>query len=158
MNSEWPTLASQKLYLAETLLRAHEKASDRGTSEATLQGAIELALRARTHLLSTIAVMYQCSPADKYSLDDIVELIGKEAPESTMLLTLAQQPQSWWNHLDQLERAQAMPLGKQKTISEDNIIAVNVSAGPDRSVSALRDTLASAKQFVSALVERHDEW
>lgn len=158
MSSEWYTLTSQKLFLAETLIKVSQQAPDLGTVEATLQGAIELSLRARKCLLIMIARYYQHKSAQPESLDELKELIGAEAPETVQLLAIAKQPGSWWNHLDQMEINQGKPPGKKKTISEDNIIAVAIDSGPDRSAATLADSIATMRQYLTTLAERHDEW
>lgn len=158
MSSEWYTLTSQKLFLAETLIKVSRQAPDRGTAEATLQGAIELSLRARKCLLLMIAQYYQHKSERPESLDELRQLIGEEAPETVQLLTIANQPGSWWKHLDQMEISQSKPPNKKKTISEDNIIAVAIETGPDRSATSLADSLAAMKQYLVTLTERHDEW
>ncbi|MEX0605963.1 MAG: DUF6586 family protein [Marinobacter sp.] len=158
MSSDWHTLTSQKLFLAETLIKISQQAPDRGTGEATLQGAIELTLRARKSLLSAIAQHYQHKSARPESLEELQGLIGKEAPETVQLEAIAHQTGSWWNHLDQLETSQGKPPSKKKTITEDNIIAVAIDTGPDRSATSLANSLAAMKRYLTTLTERHDEW
>lgn len=158
MSSEWYTLTSQKLFLAETLIKVSQQAPDRGTVEATLQGAIELSLRARKCLLVMIAQYYQHKSAQPESLDELTALIGAEAPETVQLLAIAKQPGSWWNQLDQMENSQGKPPGNKKTISEDNIIAVAINTGPDRSAASLADSLAAMRQYLTTLTERYEEW
>lgn len=158
MSSEWYTLASQKLFLAETLIKVSRQAPDRSTAEAALQGAIELSLRARKCLLVMIAQYYQEKSVRPESLEELIELIGGDAPETVQLLAIANQQESWWNHLDQMEISQGKPPVKKKTISEDNIIAVAIDTGPDRSASSLAGSLAAMKQYLATLTERHEEW
>ncbi|WP_152207542.1 DUF6586 family protein [Marinobacter changyiensis] len=158
MSSEWYTLTSQKLFLAETLIKISQQAPDRGTVEATLQGAIELSLRARKCLLLMIARYYQHKSAQPESLDELKALIGTDAPESVQLLAIAKKPGSWWDYLDQMELSQGKPPGKKKTISEDNIIAVAIDTGPDRSAALLADSIAAMRQYLTILAERHEEW
>jgi len=70
-------------------------------------------------------------------------LIGKESSEVIRLRELEQTAGSWWNHLDQLETSQGRPPATRKTVSAENIIAISAETGPDRSVSALLETLAA---------------
>lgn len=161
MVAEWYRLTSQKLFLSETLLRPHSAngAEEQGpTAEARLQGSIELALRARQCLLALIARHYQHKTAQPGSLDELVELIGPDAREARILLELDRQSGSWWNHLEQLEHSQSRPPLRKKTVSDENIIAVGVETGPDRSASAITGTLKGMKAFLAELTEWHDEW
>lgn len=158
MASEWYTLASQKLFLAETLLTIHQQTTDGISGEAALQGSMELALRARRHLLTLIAHCYQHQSARPGSLAELIALVGDDLPETGQLAALSQQPDSWWGHLEQLESSQASPRSRKKTVSSDNIIAVAVDTGPDRTAATLATTLTAMKQFMNTLTERHDEW
>lgn len=157
MASEWYTLASQKLFLAQTLLRQRPQEAS-PVLEAHLQGAIELALRARQTLLALVAHYYQHKNQQPTHLADLQALIGANAPDSRLLADLERQAGSWWNHLDQLAQSQSRPPGKKKSVSEDNIIAIAVDAGPDRSPETLEGTLAAMKVFLGELAERHEEW
>ncbi len=158
MSSDRYTLTLQKLFLAETLIKISRQAPDRSTAEATLQGAIELSLRGRRCLLMMIAQYYQHKSERPESLVELRKLIGEDAPETVQLMAIANQHGSWWNHLDQMELSQSQPPNKKKTISEDNIIAVTIDTGPDRSATSLTDSLAAMKQYLVTLTERHDEW
>ncbi|MEX2475811.1 DUF6586 family protein [Marinobacter sp.] len=164
MASQWHSLVSQKLYMARTLLQqadAIESVPDAGKvvqREAFLQGAVELTLRARHLLLVMIARMYQRKNDSPESLDALLALLGRELPETAELLELSRQPDSWWNHLDQLVAAQSQPPAARKTVSAENIIAVSAVSGPDRSLSALNLSLDALKQFADSLEERHSEW
>lgn len=157
MSAQWQTLVSQKLYLASQLAelsRAQASATDR---EAALQGAIELTLRARKLMLVLIARYHQQKRAEPTSVEELVELIP-DTPDADLLANLARTRGSWLNHLDQLEVAQSEPPRQQKTVSEENIIAVSAAAGPDRSADGLLETLAAMKAFMTDLGERHAEW
>ena len=157
MSEQWQSLVSQKIYLARqlaTLAREQESAPDR---EACLQGAIELALRARHTLLTLVARYHQQKQATPQTLEALTALIA-DAPDADLLSELARTPGSWWHHLDQLAMSQSQPPKQQKSISDDNIIAVSVASGPDRSADGLLDSLAAMKSFVTDLGERHAEW
>ncbi|MDX1633460.1 MAG: DUF6586 family protein [Marinobacter sp.] len=157
MASEWHTLASQKLFLAQTLLR--QRPEQPGPAhEAHLQGCIELALRARQTLLALLANYYQHKHQRPSNLAELQALIGAEATDSRALAELENQAGSWWNHLEQLAVHQSRPPAKKKTVSDDNIIAVAVDTGPERSPEALERTLAGMKVFLADLAERHEEW
>ncbi len=157
MASEWYTLASQKLFLAQTLLR--QRPEETGpVFEAHLQGATELALRARQALLALIAHYYQHKHQQPRDLSELQALIGDEAPDSRLLGELQGQAGSWWNHLDQLAQSQSRPPAKKKTVSEDNIIAIAVDTGPDRSPESLAGSLSAMKVFLNDLAQRHEEW
>lgn len=158
MTTEWMTLASQQHFLARTLLQLQSRADDRLQSEAARQGATELALRARCNLLKQIARFYQLDAQPVDSLATLAEVVDSEVPELVQLEALAGDAGSWWNHLDQLEQDQANPPKRKKTVSDDNIIAVSVDTGPDRSTEALSTSLNAMKQFMTTLTERHDEW
>lgn len=157
MASEWHTLAAQKLFLAQTLLRQRPEESGPAL-EAHLQGAIELALRARQGILALVAHYYQHKHQQPADLAELRALIGEDTPDSRFLADLQGQAGSWWNHLDQLARSQSRPPDKKKTVSEENIIAIAVDAGPDRSPGALEETLKAMKAFLGELAERHEEW
>jgi hypothetical protein len=164
MASQWYSLVSQKLFMAKTLLRQAEGPAPSDASaqaiyrEAATQGAIELALRARQLLLTMIARLYQHKQSEPDSLQALAELLGEESPETAELQALAQTPDSWWNHLDQLETAQTRPPATRKTVNAENIIAVSAVSGPDRSGPGLNKLLDALKQFADTLEERHSEW
>ncbi|WP_166260815.1 DUF6586 family protein [Marinobacter salicampi] len=157
MASEWYTLASQKLFLAETLLKYRPEGAG-PLVEAHMQGAVELALRARNALLTLVARYYQHKNEQPESLSELIELIGPDSPDARLLNDLDGEKGSWLNHLTQLQRGQSHPPLKKKTVSDENIIAVGVESGPDRSPAALSATLSSMKHFLIELTERHEEW
>lgn len=169
MASQWHSLVSQKLFLARTLLGQadHQPSASAVTPddparavrrEASVQGAIELMLRARQLTLVMIARLYQKKAEQPVTLDDLARLVGPDASEVDGLRALARQPGSWWGHLDQLATAQSQPPAQRKTISAENIIAVSAESGPDRSTPALLATCAAIKQFVDHLEDQHSEW
>lgn len=157
MASEWYTLASQKLFLAQTLLRQRPEQTG-PVHEAHLQGAIELALRCRQALLTLLAHYYQQKNQQVATLSELKALIGADAPDSRLLTELQDQAGSWWSHLDQLAQSQGRPPARKKTVSEDNIIAIAAETGPDRSPEALEASLTAMKVFLNELAERHEEW
>ena len=73
-------------------------------------------------------------------------------------MQLSEQTDSWWNHLQQLGRYQDNPPVARKTVSDENVIAVAVDTGPDRSRQAIEQTLLATKHFIDTLEERHSEW
>lgn len=157
MSAQWHSLVSQKIFLASRLAglcREQDVAMDR---EACLQGAIELALQARQLMLTLVARYHQQKQATPESLDALLAVIPG-TPDADMLTELAQAPDSWWNHLEQLGAFHSQPPKQQKSVSDDNIIAVSVASGPDRSVEGLLESLAAMKSFVTELGERHAEW
>ncbi|MGM0571370.1 DUF6586 family protein [Marinobacter sp.] len=157
MSAQWQTLVSQKLYLATQLAGLSRKQASPTDREATLQGAIELALRARRLMFVLVARYHQQNRATPASVEELTALIA-DTPDAELLTGLARTPGSWLNHLDQLEVAQSEPPRQQKTVSEENIIAVSAAAGPDRSADGLLETLAAMKAFMTDLGERHAEW
>lgn len=157
MSAQWQSLVSQKIYLAMQLARSSRDQASATEREACLQGAIELSLRARQLLLALIARYHQDKQAMPASLAGLLTLI-EDSPDAAMLNELSRSPDSWWHHLDQLEQSQSHPPRQQKTVSEENVIAVSAATGPDRSVEGLLDALAAMKTFVSDLGERHAEW
>lgn len=158
MASSWHSLVSQKIFLARTLLGQLDESENFPVREALAQGAIELALRARKLVLIMIARMYQDKQAKPDSLDALTELLGDSIPETAELKRLANEANSWWNHLEQLEQHQGNPPTAKKTVSDENVIAVSVDTGPDRSKPALEQTLNAIKHFTDTLEERHSEW
>jgi hypothetical protein len=102
--------------------------------------------------------MYQEKLAQPDSLEALIELLGNDIPEATDLKQLAGDTNSWWNHLEQLERHQGNPPVTRKTVSDENVIAVSADIGPDRSRQALEQTLTAIKHFTDILEERHSEW
>ncbi|MDK9557355.1 hypothetical protein QQF73_06930 [Marinobacter sp. M216] len=126
--------------------------------EAAIQGAIELLLRSRRLLLAMIARFYQKRNGEPSTLDELASLIGEGPSDIARLRDLEQRPDSWWNHLDQLEMSQSRPPVNRKSVSEENIIAVSADTGPDRSAQALRRTLGAMKNFADDLEEQHSEW
>lgn len=158
MASQWHTQISQKLYLAKTLLAHRETTDNPVEQEAASQGAIELMLRARIMVLTLVAELYQHKGASPNKLENLITLIGPDAPEAVELESLARQPANWWTHLDQLDRALAQPPAKKKSVSDDNIIAVSVDTGPDRSTATLLDIITAMKRYADSIAERHQEW
>lgn len=158
MTSQWHTQVSQKLFLARTLLTTQETSDLQPQREAANQGAIELALRARTVLLTMIAELYQHKNQRPRDLDELAELLGPNNPEVVALRNLAAESGSWWQQLEQLEVAQANPPAKQKTVSDENIIAVSAVTGPDRSITTLTSLVAAMKQFSDSVADNHNEW
>lgn len=157
MSSQWQSLVSQKIYLATQLARSARNQASATEQEACVQGAIELALRARQLLLALVARYHQDKQAMPTSLTELSTLIA-DSPDTEVLGELSRTQDSWWHRLDQLELSQSQPPKQQKTVSEDNVIAVSAAAGPDRSAEGLLDTLAAMKTFVNDLGERHAEW
>ncbi|MCK7543463.1 hypothetical protein MLC59_04705 [Marinobacter bryozoorum] len=157
MSAQWQTLVSQKLYLANQLAGLSRKQASATDREATLQGAIELALRARRLMFALVARYHQHNRAMPASVNELVELIS-DTPDAEILADLLRTPDSWLSHLEQLETAQSEPPRQQKAVSEENIIAVSTAAGPDRSADGLLETLAAMKAFMTDLGERHAEW
>lgn len=157
MSSQWQSLVSQKIYLATQLVRSARNQASATEQEACIQGAIELSLRARQLLLALVARYHQDKHAMPTSLAELSTLIA-DTPDAEVLGKLSRTPDSWWHRLDQLELSQSQPPKQQKSVSEDNVIAVSAAAGPDRSAEGLLDTLAAMKTFVNDLGERHAEW
>ncbi|MCL7945039.1 DUF6586 family protein [Marinobacter sp. ATCH36] len=158
MASPWHSLVSQKIFLARTLLGRLEQNDTVPQREALTQGAVELALRARELVLIMVARMYQDKLGQPDSLESLTELLGIDIPEITELNQLAGESNSWWNHLEQLERHQSNPPAAKKTVSDENVIAVSADTGPNRSKQALEQTLSAIKHFTDTLEERHSEW
>lgn len=158
MASPWHSLVSQKIFLARTLLGQLEGNNNVPVQEALIQGSIELALRARKLVLVMIARMYQDRQGQPDSLAALAELLGDNIPEMAELDQLATEANSWWNHLEQLERHQGNPPAAKKTVSAENVIAVSADPGPARSKQALEQTLSAMKHFTDTLEERHSEW
>lgn len=170
MASQWHSLVSQKLFLARTLLGQMDRPTVEGEEqppneaeqalrrEAAIQGSIELLLRSRKLLLVMIARLYQRKSEEPETLDELASLIGPEPSEIGRLKELEQRSGSWWNHLEQLERAQSRPPATKKTVSSENIIAVSADSGPDRSSAALLKTLNAVKHFADDLEDQHSEW
>lgn len=161
MASPWHSLVSQKIFLAKTLLGQLEQLDGSNNvpqREALIQGAVELALRARKLVLVMVARMYQDKLGQPDSLAALTELLGNDIPETTELNQLAGETNNWWNHLDQLERHQGNPPAAKKTVSDENVIAVAADTGPDRSKQALEHSLNAIKHFTDTLEERHSEW
>lgn len=157
MSAQWHSLVSRKLFLALQLARLAESQVQAPDREACLQGAIELALRSRQLLLVLIARYYQHKQASPQTLAELEQLIG-DVPEIHELTELTHMPDSWWHHLDQLAASEHAPPRQQKTVSDDNIIAVSAAPGPDRSAASLQASLQAMKQLTGILGERHHEW
>ncbi len=158
MASQWHSLVSQKIFLARTLLGQLDEIDNVPMREALIQGAVELTLRARKLVLVMVARMYQDKLGQPDSLAALTELLGNEIPETTELNQLAGENNSWWNHIEQLERHQSNPPAAKKSVSDENVIAVSVDSGPDRSKQAIERSLSAIKHFTDTLEERHSEW
>ena len=158
MTSQWHSLISQKVFLAKTLLSERDRQASTPIQEALFQGAVELSLRSRQLLLVMLARMYQDKQNMPVSINELRNLLGGTAPEIDELEALETNTKSWWAYLDQVADHQTRPPKAKKTISDDNIIAVSVDNGPDRSSKALVQALDHLKNFTDALAERHSEW
>lgn len=157
MSAQWQSLVTQKIYLASQLASLARDQAAATEREACLQGAIELSLRARQLVLVLMARYHQEKQAMPASPEELIALIP-DTPDAEMLANVAHTPGSWWHHLEQLALSQSQPPKQQKTVSEENIIAVSAASGPDRSAEGLLETLAAMKSFVTDLGERHAEW
>ncbi|WP_372965752.1 DUF6586 family protein [Marinobacter sp.] len=165
MASQWYSLASQKLYLAQILLAQLGQANQiakAGQSvalrEALTQGIAELLLRARATLLTMIARYHQQKHAEPRSLEELKALLPYDTQEIDNLEALAADMNSWWYHLEQLEKAMKQPPVPKKTVSAENIIAVSSEQVTDRSPESLEKTLTAMIEFTRALEERQSEW
>ena len=158
MASQWHSLVSQKIFLARTLLGQLERNDSVPAREALLQGATELALRARKSTLVMIARLYQDKQGRPADIEALGKLVGDNSPEMAELEQLTNDGGSWWNHLEQLELHQGNPPASKKTVSSENVIAIAADTGPDRSRTALEQTLGAMKHFIDILEDRHSEW
>ncbi|GGC75536.1 DUF6586 family protein [Marinobacter halophilus] len=166
MASQWYSLVSQKLFLASTLLtRLESDGGNENTSrnpaadkEALSQGATELLLRARKLLLIMIARCHQHKAGKPDSLTELEALFPYEVHEVQLLKALSDTAGSWWHHLDQLEEALSQPHVTRKNVTTENIIAISVEQGPDRSPAALKHTLAAITRLARSIEDQHGEW
>src|SRR5690554_2271117 len=162
MASQWYSLVAHKLFLANTLLARLESDADADHSaadrEALSQGSAELLLRARQSLLIMIARSHQHKTEKPASLAELEALFPYEVHETRILKELAETSGSWWNRLDQIEVALSQPPTTRKNVTDENIIAVSVEQGPDRSATALKKTLAAMTELAKRLEEQHSEW
>lgn len=158
MASQWHSLVSQKIYLARTLLSQLDGAESVPLQEALWQGAVELSLRSRQLLLVMVTRFYQDKQSEPGTLDELRMQLGEEIPEIAELDALAKGASNWWVYLSQLEHYQTHPPTPRKTVSDENIIAVAVDNGPDRSSKTLTQALTDLKHYIDALEERHSEW
>lgn len=167
MASQWYSLISQKLYLAQVLLRQLDQAEQCALTsgqppailkEAETQAIAEMLLRARDILLVMIARCHQQKTATPRTLQELKSLLPYEAQEVAALEVIATEPDSWWSHLEQLDRALGQPPVTKKTVSAENIIAIATENGPDRCSGALEKTRAAMTLFARELEERHSEW
>ncbi|MGC8119415.1 DUF6586 family protein [Marinobacter sp. VGCF2001] len=160
MASQWHSLVCQKLFLAKTLVARTEHAEELPAAdrEALIQGAVELMLRARQLLLTMIARCHQNKAATPTTVDELETLFSYPIAEIGTLRELIDTTGSWWQHLDQLERALSEPPKPRKTVTDENIIAISAEQGPDRSAEALKSTLAAISATARAIDDQHSEW
>lgn len=158
MASQWHSLISQKIYLANVLLGQHSSDAPVPAREAYWQGAAELGLRSRQLLMVMLARFYQHKKAEPKTLGELKATLGDDIPEITELETLSSTAGSWWSYLNQIEAYQQQPAAPKKSVSEDNIIAIAADTGPDRSPQALKTALTGLKHFIDVLEDRHSEW
>jgi len=151
-------LSRERLFLARTLLKQARSAETPVIGEALVQGATELALRARELLLVTIARYYQHKTEVPGSLAELADLIGSDAAEVIELNDEARVASGWWTLLDALDRFQSEPAKPKKSVSDDNIIAISASQGPDRSIATLESVVQQMEGALNRVVQRHDEW
>lgn len=163
MASQWYSLVSQKLYLAQVLLRQQAPLDSHEVlpavvSEANSQAVAELLIRARNLLLTMVARLHQKKSANPKSLAELSALFEYDVQDISALQALADQPDSWWSRLEQIDRALGQPPATRKTVSDENIIAIATETGPDRSAEALEHIRAAMAAFARDLEERHSEW
>ncbi|MCH8496928.1 MAG: hypothetical protein LAT63_00490 [Marinobacter sp.] len=157
MAPEWFSLVSQKLFLAEQLIDRCEHTAQ-PLQEAQLQGSIELIARARQTLLSLVAQLYQHRQVQPENLPELLAWLEPAVPEYHELTELSQALDGWWLQLDALIQHQQRPPQKKKQVSDENIIAISVQTGPDRTKSALLAIISAMKSYVKTLEARHAEW
>ena len=162
LDTGWCSLLREKLTMSHQILVLAEESWPRNTAtvnEGLLQGAVALMGEARTVLLRLCA---DTSQVDGFSGDSLAELkaqVGDQPGEVQILDGLAQQPDSWWCHLDALLDLQRKPGGRPDPVPRsEGLIAVASEAGPDRSVLALRSLVSEFRAYFEAFTERHDQW
>lgn len=158
MASDQRSLLSTKLFLASRLMSMRAQAQSRADQEACWQGAAELAVRARSLLLETIAGFYQHKKSKPENLEALIRLVGEEASEVQQLQELAVDSSSWWQQISRIEKALlSADRSHAKPIEDNMIMAVDTTTDP-RSPELIQRAIADLKHFLESLAERHDEF
>ena len=161
LDAGWCSLLREKLTLARQILGLAEERWHLNTAaanEGLVQGAVALLGEARSVLLKLAADTSQIDDFQGVSLAALQEQVGDQPGEVRILEGLAQQPESWWCHLDALLSLQKKPGRSASNPRSEGLIAVASEAGPDRSVSGIKSLIGEFRAYFEAFTERHDQW
>lgn len=161
LEADWCSLLREKLTMARQVVRLAGEGWHLNTTtanEGLIQAAVALLGEARMVLLKLVADTCQVEGFEGGSLAALQESVGDQPGEVRILETLAQDPESWWSHLDALLRVQRKPGRPVSTPRSEQLIAVASDAGPDRSTQAIQSTITGFKAYFEAFTERHDQW
>lgn len=161
LEAGWCSLLREKLTMARQVLGLAEESWHLNTAtanEGLVQGAVALLGEARSILLKLAADTSQIDDFQGDSLAALQARAGDQPGEVRILEGLAQQPDSWWCHLDALLSLQKKPGRPASNPRSEGLIAVASEPGPDRSVAAIKSLIGEFRAYFEAFTERHDQW
>lgn len=161
LDAGWCSLLREKLTMALQVLRLAEESwhlNSAAANEGLTQGAVALLGEARSVLLKLAADTCQADDFDGDSLSALQAQVGDQPGEVRILEGLAQQPDSWWCHLEDLLSLQRQPGRSVSKPRSEGLIAVASEAGPERSLAAIKALIGEFRAYFEAFTERHDQW
>jgi len=105
LDAGWCSLLREKLTLAGQVLGLAEESWHQNTAtanEGLVQGAVALLGEARSVLLKLVADTSQIDDFQDDTLAALQERVGDQPGEVRILEGIAQQPDSWWCHVEAL--------------------------------------------------------
>lgn len=162
MVTKWQSLTKQKLFLSGKLLALADEAQqtddDPVRYRACLEGALALTLEGRSLLLTTVAAIYQKKADIITTLSGLTSQVGDDNTDYQDLMQLARRPDSWWSLLSHFEHGSLHPPKEQKSIPNDNIIAIAIETAPQLTIESLSAVNQAMSGWLTELCERHSEW
>jgi len=161
LDAGWCSLLREKLTVAGQVLGLAEESWHQNTAtanEGLVQGAVALLGEARSVLLKLVADTSQIDDFQDDTLAALQERVGDQPGEVRILEGIAQQPDSWWCHVEALLSLQQKPGRPASNPRSEGLIAVASEAGPDRSVAAIKSLIVEFRAYFEAFTERHDQW
>lgn len=161
LDADWCSLLREKLTMARQVLALAEenwRLHTATVNEGLVQGSVALLGEARSVLLKLVADASNVDEFSGTSLSALLERVGDQPGEVRILEGIAQQPDSWWCHLDALLALQQKPGRAASVPRSESLIAVASEAGPDRSIAAIRSLIGDFRAYFEAFTERHDQW
>lgn len=161
MLTKWQSLTKQKLFLSRELLTLADTVQSKNAAaryRACLEGALALTLEGRSLLLTTVAAAYQKKDGIITTLSGLAAQVGDDSTEYQDLMQLARIPDSWWSLLNHFEYGALHPPKEQKSLPNDNIIAIAIETTPQLTIESLSAVNQAMTTWLAEVCERHSEW